>query len=136
MMPQEIFDKAMAGVINQGDLSISDTGKCFYRNPRKPGHACGVGHLVDDETAFACDNIQEAGKTSAIGAISVNLIPADLVLHMDLLEHIQMANDNAGQSHTDPAPRPLRFLENMKHVAKIKGLEVKMTERDIERVLA
>lgn len=134
MTPQEIFDKALAGVINQGDLSVNQTGFCFYRSPE--GLACGVGHLVDDETAKVWDNIQEEeGITSEIHMLPVSLVPEWMLPHMDLLRDIQKAHDDSGRID-DPAPRLLLFLNKMKAAAATHSLEVKMTERDIERVLA
>jgi hypothetical protein len=47
---QEIFTKAVLGVVQQGALSVGRRGGCFYRS-RRNGQtlACGVGHLIEDD---------------------------------------------------------------------------------------
>lgn len=47
MTPQEIFDKAALGVLNQGKRSVDGSERCLYRGPN--GLKCAVGHLVDNE---------------------------------------------------------------------------------------
>lgn len=47
MTKQEIFDKALFGVREQGKPSMED-GLCVYKN--KDGCKCPIGHLMTDKT--------------------------------------------------------------------------------------
>lgn len=131
---QEIFDKAVGGVIRQGDLSVALSGRCYYRHPNNK-LACGVGHLLNDETAKRLDEIQQEGGSSEIHKVPINLIPAELHPYMELLKEIQKMHDDAGNDHDDPAPRLIAFVSRMKFVAERFGLGMKFTIMDVEEAL-
>ena len=135
MNAQDIFDKAVGSVIRQGDLSVAGQGRCYYRHPDKP-LACGVGHLLDDETAARLDDVQSQGSTSEIHKVSVKLVPAELRPHMELLKSIQICHDTAGCDHSDPAPRLLSFVNRMKFTAERFGLEMKFSAEDVAKAVA
>lgn len=54
MNHQEIFTKAVMGVIEQGDVAVSDSGSCMYRTTKVvPGKGtvvckCGIGQLIPE----------------------------------------------------------------------------------------
>lgn len=47
---QEMFDKAVGGVLEQGELSVAPDSGCFYRlrRPGKKTLKCAIGHLIPD----------------------------------------------------------------------------------------
>jgi hypothetical protein len=104
---KQILDKAVRGVIEQGDLSKSGNGSCYYRHPSRP-LACGVGHLIaDDHYNSKCEtaavvHIEDAYRPSASFrdvalAISLHLSGVDFDRHgvSDVLDEIQSTHDNA-----------------------------------------
>lgn len=46
MTKQEIFDKALSGIIAQGGQCIGDDGRCAYRIG---DNKCAIGHLIPDD---------------------------------------------------------------------------------------
>ena len=135
MNAQEIFDKAVGGVIRQGDLSVGGPGRCYYRHPELP-LACGIGHLVDDETARKWDDIQSQGGVSSIEILPKDLVPEELHLHMDLMSKIQIIHDDVGVELKDPTARLRSFIRRAGYLATKKGLEMKFSEADIPEVAA
>lgn len=47
MDTQQIFDKAVNGVIKQGGPSLDKNGYCSYRG--KDNKCCAAGHIIDDK---------------------------------------------------------------------------------------
>jgi len=53
---QEIFDKALFGIREQGTQASQDTsGRCLYRSGIG---SCAIGHCIDDETAKEWDEAE------------------------------------------------------------------------------
>lgn len=50
MNRQELFDKAVTGILKQGGPSVDSDcmNGCVYRGPH--GLRCAIGHLIEDET--------------------------------------------------------------------------------------
>lgn len=47
MTMQDLFDRAVGGVLKQGAPSVERrTGRCLYRGPHST--CCAAGHLIDD----------------------------------------------------------------------------------------
>ena len=79
---QELFDKAVGGVIKQGRASLSGTIGCSYRG--ESDCACGIGQLLDDDVANFFDNLEE---DTSIGKIIK-------VLSFDKYESAHELNNN------------------------------------------
>lgn len=93
MEAQEIFDKAYLGLMAQGQQSRLNTGPCAYHHN---GLRCGVGMLIDDETAEKWDGLAEGGVDSSIRSVLdyYDTVAPDWVgKHINLLEAIQGAHD-------------------------------------------
>lgn len=120
MTPQEIFDKAVGGIIAQDKLSQDDKGKCFYRSA--DGSACVVGQLIDDETAHCWDNQGEWGASSIDKIIICGILPPNLKGHEQLLIDLQIAHDDV--NGTDPRAIEL-FITNARLVSEKHHLEWK-----------
>lgn len=100
MNVQEMFDKAYKGVITQGDLSRTSQGTCKYRMKTVDGKviACGVGHLIDDETATAFDKIDSDDGTGITTIIGKHQLPekyAYFANHVPFLHELQHAHDDS-----------------------------------------
>lgn len=94
MEAQEIFDKAYLGLMAQGQQSRHGAGPCAYHHN---GLRCGVGMLIDDETAEKWDGLVEACVDSSIRSVLeyyITVAPDWVEKHIDLLEAIQEAHDN------------------------------------------
>lgn len=84
---QEIFDKAVGGVINQGRLAQTFDG-CYYLSHDGKSR-CAIGWLVDEETARGwTDDVCEQspcltgltdthGEDAVLSALEANGIPRD-----------------------------------------------------------
>ena len=59
MTRQEMFDKSVQGMIDQGRLAKTSSGKCAYRK-EVDGVICScvIGQLIDDETANSWDSLE------------------------------------------------------------------------------
>ena len=135
MKAQDIFDKALGGVIRQGNLAIHGAyAACSYRTP--DGRACGVGQLLDDETAAKLDACRDdPNGDSSINCVPVALVPIELHPHLDLLGEIQHAHDDAGSGRQDADARLLKYLDLMENVAHRNGLEVKFSAEDVAKAV-
>jgi hypothetical protein len=89
---QDVFDVAVEGVILQGAPSIypvgDRTGQCSYRTPE--GLECAAGQVWPDELY---DKTVEG--RSVLGLADDDVLPKPLRVHLQLLEAIQQAHDNA-----------------------------------------
>lgn len=122
MSMQDLFDRAITGVKQQGCLSLcpdngggADTDGCYYRYPDNPNVRCAVGHLIPDnlyrpdmEGVGVGALLEENPHIAA--AIGVTF-PSDSV---DLLADLQCAHD-FGRSVA-------RFLNLAADVARRFGL--------------
>jgi hypothetical protein len=85
---QEIFDKAVGGVIKQGARSVED-GACVYRT--EDGRKCVVGQLIDDAHYHPSLEGRRAGYPSVIAALKQSGVDGAGAL----LAALQDAHDNA-----------------------------------------
>lgn len=130
MSMQDLFDRAITGVKQQGCLSLcpdnggeADTGGCYYRYPDNPNVRCAVGHLIPDnlyrpdmEGVGVGALLEENPHIAA--AIGVTF-PSDSV---DLLADLQCAHDF---SRDMPG-----FLREAASVALKYGLKSDMCEEN------
>jgi len=125
---QEILNKAYKGVMDQGGPSLSGNGLgCKYRS--ESGRACGVGHLVKDEdyseefdSSRFGTSIRALVRDDVItGALLANGI--DARAHIELLEQIQIAHDNAARLSWTDKEFLGDFTARMEQVAQAFGLE-------------
>lgn len=123
MTAQEVFNRGYLGTIKQGDTCSDNHGSCFYRHPTKPGFACVVGQLIDDETAYDFNNHYRGGE---IESIPNDELPYELRPHHDLLVEMQHAHDRASVKKT-AKERIKEFIIRMTNVAIDFELEVPKT---------
>ena len=124
MTPQEIFDKAVGGVIAQGKLAIDPNRGCAYRT--EDGAACVVGQLIDAETAKEWDEFNDPDPTIMSIAHSHLGIPEEMEPHLKLLAELQSAHDGAYRvNHRNDAKEIQDFIEAARQVALRNGLEFK-----------
>lgn len=108
MTMQEAFNTAYRGVMSQGGKSMIGTS-CRYRAP--DGRKCGVGWLLDDDTAMRLDMAKGPGikdHPEAAGRLG---------LPMGFLLYLQHAHDTAKDDLSD-------FPARMAAIAKRFGLEM------------
>jgi hypothetical protein len=121
MTPQEIFDKAYIGVMKQGRASVKPSSGsiksmvCAYRG--NDSTACGVGHLVDDETAREWDMI---GAIDDVIAQLDDDLPPWVLNNVRLLQRIQYAHDFAEADNRTGSDKGFTkiFEEKMQLVAQ------------------
>jgi hypothetical protein len=107
METQEIFDTAFNGVVKQGGLAVWDNqakaGICSYRvNDELGVRACGIGHLIDDDTAANWDSRQDSSIFTITCASKRHCLPDKymwMVNQRKLLVAIQGAHDTASSVH-------------------------------------
>lgn len=131
MTPQEIFDKAFAGIVAQGKPAFSDESGCEYM--KEDGSRCAVGVLLDEETAKswteahvgAIDDLmydfrQYHSRMGEEGATYKVTVPQWVIDNVGLLESIQVAHDASARLvyATSPELWLENFVERMKTVAK------------------
>jgi hypothetical protein len=126
MTPQEIFNKAYVGVMKQGRPSVklqagsTDTLVCAYRG--NDGAACGVGHLVDDETAREWDMI--GSIDDVITQLGDDDLPPWALKNAGLLRQIQHTHDFAESAARDGSSFIDHFEKKMRLVAQNNILTV------------
>ena len=109
---QEIFDKALFGIREQGyEQSVRESG-CAYRG--NGGLKCAVGHCIDDETANLWDSIVEHGLSivSMERYRKAEYKKFFSVDQLDLLEQLQRAHDGIWGFSVAP-----NFEREMKKIA-------------------
>lgn len=107
MTTQEIFEKALRGVIAQGALAQTQTGSCAYRFA--DGRKCAAGHILTEEQL---DRIYAVGLNER-GFAAVNdfleLFDESNSQEFALIEAMQRAHDTANNLEA--------FKAGMKRVA-------------------
>tara|TARA_R110002072_G_scaffold151470_1_gene300768 strand:- start:5923 stop:6336 length:414 start_codon:yes stop_codon:yes gene_type:complete len=96
MKPQEIFDKVLRHLEDQGGRAVDEAGYCMYRAP--DGRACALGALVDDETAEKWDAYGSENTGRSPGAhtlISAGLTPDWVRRNASLVGDLQRLHDVA-----------------------------------------
>ena len=122
MTLQEIFDKAVGGVIAQGGPSAVMTDyfgiKCLYRGPN--GRRCAAGHVLTDEEGML------AADASDLGGMLSELIGGDLIHATRIIHRLQCAHDEAANVGSKVCPDALfleRFIERANIIAHEQGLK-------------
>jgi hypothetical protein len=90
MTPQEIFNTAYLGVLSQGGPSKAGN-MCKYRGPN--GRKCGVGWLIDDDTAAKWDKA-ELPAFDDIAAADPDWLAPWMHKNAKLITAIQGAHDS------------------------------------------
>ena len=94
---QVLFDKACAGVIDQGAQSLmpGDNSTCAYRGT--DGKKCAVGHLLSDEQ-IAMYGIKEMDNPEKfVSPLLCELVPGVLTgIAVEFLSDLQDAHDKSG----------------------------------------
>lgn len=122
MTPQEIFDTAVLGVLEQGAPSTHN-GRCLYRSPT--GTKCAVGMLLDDETAEKADRVN--GTASGIVTLVAgyyDIFPEWVIEHVRLLEDLQRAHDVGASDDCDAEAYIKTFAKRARGVGRAYGLSV------------
>ena len=128
---QQIFSRAVLGVVRQGRLSRDESHICLYRLGDGARIACGVGHNIADEYYDSrCEG--EAASTDLMESISradgdsdrsfllamslcASGVDATDKRTLQLLDEIQKAHDQA--------PNVANFIEHARDVANRRGLK-------------
>lgn len=118
MTPQEIFNKAVAGLASQKfQRSVSDNGRCLYRGPN--GLKCAIGHVVTDEQiAEVVKQIRVYNKDCNENAEGFNgrVFSKTLSASEHFLDNLQSAHDI---SHN-----PVGMIHSLRWFAKENELEL------------
>jgi hypothetical protein len=110
---QEIFDKALFGIREQGYEQSSRDYGCAYRG--NGGLKCAVGHCIDDETANSWDSIVGHG-TSIVSMERYRKAEYEKffsVHQLNLLTELQRAHDGIWSVNGAPS-----FEREMKRIAE------------------
>ena len=121
MTPQEMFDKAYLGVIQQGQKSLNSLGGCAYRGQNRT--KCGIGYLISDNLAHAWDDLSQSSIWH-LNRVKHPLMPEFLKEHHLLAKAIQQAHDAA-----DPGNFVEDFKRNMACVAPAFRLTIPQLEQ-------
>jgi hypothetical protein len=85
---QEIFDKAVGGVIAQGALAMDGTACCYRTDD---GKKCAIGQLIDDEFYHRSLEGYGAGSSTVMKALLRSGVDA-----LDaMISYLQDAHDNS-----------------------------------------
>lgn len=145
---QQIFDKAVGGVIAQGMLSTDQNGTCKYeaKNPNTGEPiACAVGQLLDRNARRLWDreglvtsrSFREIALDSLEGQPSLLRtahkqwiaagLPDDDIHTVNLLGRLQSAHDDASTDRFDPMEA---FKHNARIVAEDLGLDASIIDKE------
>lgn len=123
MTPQEMFDKAYLGVIQQGSKSIKPNGGCAYRG--QSGDKCGIGHLIPDDLAKAWDR-RSNSSISYIQPTKAYPIPDFILNNRALACALQGAHDACdGFDHH-------AFISDFKYRMALVARDYKLTIPQLE----
>lgn len=132
MTPQEAFNKAYVGVIEQGGPSVSSDGRCLYRATN--GRKCGVGHLFDDDALAEAWDHHNLGIHAAVGDEKAPKWMREATMSQ-LLQEIQRSHDLASDDFRDQITGEVddeafleKFKEHMVDVSKHFGLAIPQLE--------
>ena len=126
MTPQEMFDKAYLGVIQQGSKSQNALGGCAYRG--QSGNKCGIGHLIPDELAKAWDK-RINSSISQIKATKAYPIPDFIKNNKALACALQEAHDSSINYEHRVFINEFKF--RMEQVAKDYKLTIPQLEKPL-----
>lgn len=93
---QELFDKAVGGMIEQGSYSVDSRGQCLYRLPTESGmKKCIFGQIISDEMA------EELSYNPSVSAIKLEALVKIFGPYYDQSEvNFWDAMQNIHDSHT------------------------------------
>lgn len=92
MSIQEAFDKAVLGVVQQGDLAITAHGSCFYRSrSRNDNRKCAIGHLIPDDK-YNSDFEGRGAQYTTIAKLIKTIVDVSDVQY-DIFVDLQRAHD-------------------------------------------
>lgn len=123
MTPQEIFDKALLAMREQGVKSSEDRFCSYYT---REGLRCPAGHLLSEQQARELQGrVPQIWKNVAIS--DPDMIPEELRGHEDLIADIQKAHDSTDE--TDYCGSFIKGFEaKMANVAKVHGLSMEIAK--------
>ncbi len=100
MTLQEIYDKAVGGVLKQGCRSVDEGASCVLRDEN--GSACAIGHLLKDEDYNSglemeawmdgAENAQEFAKRDLGKILEKNIGPIG-DREFEMMNRLQIAHD-------------------------------------------
>jgi hypothetical protein len=127
MTPQEKFDRATLGVLEQGEISIGLDGQCFYRLKRENGRVlkCAVGHIIPDDVYIPQMETYSVGRL-----LSERWVPKECKKFLredaSLLTDLQFAHDSV--VGVDKGSAMVVLAHNFIDVAKKHGLDYSRLE--------
>ncbi len=118
MTPQEIFDKSVRGIIEQGGPSVDERSACVYRGPGEK--KCAIGHVIDD--GDYCEEL-EGKNCGELFEFWGHDHP--LYEHNHLLHELQSAHDQAAVDHVLDSDEVFMvdFLARARRIAEINKLD-------------
>jgi hypothetical protein len=132
MTPQEIFDKALSGVLKQGEPALKRDRSCDYYT--ESGKMCAVGLLLGPELAqqWSKASVGEVADVTDTRIYDV-VVPDWVKANMDLLMGIQSAHDVFlnGDQELDLEVWKGVFLRKMRSLAFNHNLDYK---KELEHV--
>lgn len=118
MTPQEIFDKAVDGMLKQGEQSYDRDQGCVYRHPS--GLKCAVGHLISDDI-YDPEMDNRVGSTSIREiVVAFPVLPHWMRDNVDLLTELQEVHDSNRSWAADGPTLDMR--SELRDVAALHGL--------------
>jgi len=100
MTAQEVFDKAVIGILEQGVPSMSDSGTCKYRGPN--GLKCAAGQVLRDEDYVAVNWDRDTNDSSFDTIVNNGDAPDYMFQHQELISDLQTAHDSDSGNASDP----------------------------------
>ena len=86
---QQLFDLAVAGVLQQGKPAITELGSCRYRAP--DGSKCAIGQLIPDE------KYRKSFEDMSLDGVALTALGIEDRNTVIMLGDLQQAHDDAAQ---------------------------------------
>jgi len=117
MTRQEMFSKAVSGVIAQGGPSRTKE-ICLYRGPT--GRKCGIGHLIEDKDYLKeMDDHEVNGGSDVSNLYGRDVLPSYLGSNLQFLVSLQCLHDGMELDSDLPL-----FIERCERYAKNNDLKM------------
>lgn len=132
---QELFDRAVGGVIRQGGPSVDPiTGSCSYLGA--DGRRCAAGHLMDDDQIERVIEMGYNGRPISTVAGALEDLAEELGEEVTFAAFLQDCHDNAYSDtlpdKLDPTYVPRPFMESFRgqalRLARANDLDTKVLE--------
>jgi hypothetical protein len=118
MTPQEIFDKAVGGIVKQGKPGFDySRGVCSFYT--RDGAKCAVGQLIPDQLAQQWEAAPEPFNTLLFESYP------ELFQHREFINDIRLSHDRVAVNTHHPHEFMEEYLHQMKKLAKRHNLEFK-----------